>query len=495
MGITDMKNPSTDTLKVLFAASEAEPFVKVGGLGDVAGTLPDALVSYFKKTPNLPTLDFRLFIPFHSKIPASKFHIEKLCTIDVPTNRDPIPAHIYLNSDLTYPVYLIAGEPLPADGPVYDPNPVVDGKKFSFFSLAVLEYCRQNTWIPDILHANDWHTALLPHLIRERNEYKDLFSRTKTLLSVHNLPFMGGGSQAGLLEMGIKPSKDFRLPKWSKHMPLPMGLAASDRILAVSPGYAREMLTPEYGCGLDGFLFTVTEKLGGILNGLDTTLWDPSHDPLLVKNYSSYTIAKRAKNKEEILTRLGLEYEPRTPLIIMVTRIDQQKGIDIALKALESIMERKFQLIILGVGDPTLEDACKALEELYPERVRFLQRFDQTLSHQLYSSGDIILIPSRYEPCGLTQMISMRYGCVPVARNTGGLSDTIIDTSPDNGQTGFLFQETTPESCARAIERALNMFINQDIWLRIQKNGMKMDFSWKKSAEKYANEYLSLRKQ
>jgi starch synthase len=152
-------------------------------------------------------------------------------------------------------------------------------------------------------------------------------------------------------------------------------------------------------------------------------------------------------------------------------------------------------LIILGVGDPTLEDACKALEELYPERVRFLQRFDQTLSHQLYSSGDIILIPSRYEPCGLTQMISMRYGCVPVARNTGGLSDTIIDTSPDSGQTGFLFQETTPESCARAIERALNMFINQDIWLRIQKNGMKMDFSWKKSAEKYANEYLSLRKQ
>ncbi len=488
-----MNNEPTNTLKVLFAASEAEPFVKVGGLGDVAGTLPGALVSYFQETPNLPALDFRLFIPFHSKIPASKFHIEKIGTIDIPSGNDPIPAHYYLCTDLKYPVYLIAGEPMPADAPVYDPNPVVDGKKFAFFSLAVLEFCRQNSWIPDILHANDWHTAVLPHLIRERKEYKDLFSHTKTMLSVHNLPFMGGGSQAGLLEMEIKPSKDFRLPKWSRHMPLPMGLAASDRILAVSPGYAREMLTSEYGCGLDGFLFTVTEKLGGILNGLDTTLWDPSHDPLLVKKYSSVTILKRAKNKEEILTRLGLEYQPRTPLIIMVTRIDQQKGIDIALKALESIMERKFQLIILGVGDPTLEDACKALEEQYPDRVRLLQRFDQTLSHQLYGSGDIILIPSRYEPCGLTQMISMRYGCVPVARDTGGLSDTIIDTSPESGQTGFLFKETTPESCAGAIERALNTYINQDFWLRIQKNGMKTDFSWKKSAEKYANEYLTLR--
>jgi starch synthase len=487
-----MKNMPTETLKVLFAASEAEPFIKVGGLGDVAGTLPGALVSYFQETPDLPTLDFRLFIPFHSRIPASKFQIEKISTIDIPSSGGDIPAHIYLCSDQKYPVYLIAGEPLPADAPVYDTNPVVDGKKFAFFSLAVLEFCRLNNWIPEILHANDWHTSLLPHLIRENKEYKDLFSQTKTILSVHNLPFMGGGSQAGLLEMGIKPTRDFRLPKWSKHMPLPMGMAAADRILAVSPGYAREMLTPEYGCGLDGFLFTVTDKVSGILNGLDIKTWDPAHDSHLVKKYSKYSIQNRAENKEEMLTRLGLNYEPRTPLIIMITRIDQQKGIDIALKALQSVTERKFQVIILGVGDPTLEDACKALEEQYPDRVRLLQRFDQTLSHQLYGSGDMILVPSRYEPCGLTQMISMRYGCVPVARNTGGLSDTIIDTAPDQGQTGFLFNEATPDSCAEAIERALNMYINQSFWQQIQKNGMKTDFSWKNSAENYAKEYLTL---
>jgi len=294
--------------------------------------------------------------------------------------------------------------------------------------------------------------------------------------------------------MGIKSSADFRLPKWARHMPLPMGLASADRIIAVSPGYAREILTPEFGCGLDGFLFTCTEKVSGILNGLDTKIWNPARDAYLVSTFTKLSLNSRSKNKEEILTRLGLEYDPRTPLIIMISRIDQQKGIDYALKALRNLTERKFQVIILGVGDPVLEDACKTLEEDYPDRVRFLQRFDQALSHQLYGSGDMILIPSRYEPCGLTQMIAMRYGCVPVARNTGGLSDTIFDSSPEAGQTGFLFSYATPESCEDAIERSLNAYINQTTWLQIQKNGMKIDFSWKNSAARYAQEYLSLSK-
>jgi starch synthase len=487
-----MKSIPSETIKVLFAASEAEPFIKVGGLGDVSGTLPGALTDYFQATPNLPALDIRLFIPFHSKIQASKFHLEKIATFPIAAVTGDIPATVFLCNDLKYPVYLISGEPLPVDGAVYDPNPTVDGKKFAFFSLAVLEFCRQNSWIPDVLHANDWHTALIPYLIREKKEYKELFAKTHTILGIHNLPFMGGGTQAGLLEMGINPSKDFRLPKWSRHMPLPMGMADSDRILAVSPGYAREILTPEFGCGLDGFLFTCPEKVGGILNGLDIKVWDPGHDSFLVNSYTKLSLQKRAKNKQEMLTRLGLEYDARTPLIIMITRIDQQKGIDIALKALQNLTERKFQVIILGVGDPVLEDACKALEEDYPDRVRLLQRFDPALSHQLYSSGDMILIPSRYEPCGLTQMISMRYGCVPVARNTGGLSDTILDTTPETGQTGFLFEEAAVVSCAEAIERALNTYINQPAWQQIQKNGMKTDFSWKNSAIKYADEYITL---
>jgi starch synthase len=303
---------------------------------------------------------------------------------------------------------------------------------------------------------------------------------------------MGGGTQAGLIEMGIPPSQDFRLPKWARHMPLPMGLASADRIIAVSPGYAREILTPEFGCGLDGFLFTCTEKVSGILNGLDIKVWNPAHDSYLVSTFTKLSLQKRLKNKQEILTRLGLEYNARTPLIIMISRIDHQKGIDYSLKSLRNLTERKYQVVILGVGDPVLEDACKSLEDDFPDRFRFLQRFDQTLSHQLYASGDMILIPSRYEPCGLTQMISMRYGCVPIARNTGGLSDTIIDTTPQTGQTGFLFPDANSESCETAIERALNAFINQETWTQIQKNGMKIDFSWKNSAKKYADDYITL---
>lgn len=488
----NMNSNSPETIRVLVVASEAEPFVKVGGLGDVAGSLPDALIEHFKSNSHLPGLDIRLVIPFHGRIQRSKFHFNKILSFPVASPQDAIMADVFLCEDLKYPVYLIAGEPLPPDGAVYDPNPVVDGKKFAFFSLAVLEFFRLHSWIPDILHLNDWHTALISYLIREKNEYKKIYINTQTILGIHNLPFMGGGTLAGLTEMGIPPSSDFRLPKWARHMPLPMGLASADRIIAVSPGYAREILTPEFGCGLDGFLNTCREKVTGILNGLDTKLWNPARDSYLVSTYTKLSLQKRARNKEEILTRLGLDYDPRTPLIIMISRIDQQKGIDFALKALENLMERKFQVIILGVGDPLLEDACKTLEEDYAERIRFLQRFDQALSHQLYSSGDMILIPSRYEPCGLTQMISMRYGCVPIARETGGLSDTIHDTTPNTGQTGFLFPAATPDSCEEAIERALNAFINQATWKQIQKNGMKTDFSWNNSAARYTEEYLAL---
>jgi starch synthase len=487
-----MNSNSPETIRVLVVASEAEPFVKVGGLGDVAGSLPTALVEYFKDNPNLPRLDIRLIIPFHNRVQTSKFHFAKILSFPVVSSQEEINADVFLCEDLKYPVYLISGEPLPLDGAVYDPNPVVDGKKFAFFSLAVLEFCRLHSWIPDILHVNDWHTALIPYLIRKKEEYQTVFASTRTILGVHNLPFMGGGTLAGLTEMGIPSSSDFRLPKWARQMPLPMGLVSADRIIAVSPGYAREILTPEFGCGLDSFLHSCREKVTGILNGLDTRQWNPARDSYLVSTYTKLSLQSRSKNKEEILTRLGLDFDPRTPLIIMISRIDQQKGIDFALKALENLMERKFKVIILGVGDPILEDACKTLEEDHPERIRFLQRFDQALSHQLYGSGDMILIPSRYEPCGLTQMISMRYGCVPIARNTGGLSDTIHDATPTTGQTGFLFPAATAESCEEAIERALNTFINQSTWKQIQKNGMKTDFSWNNSAARYAEEYMTL---
>jgi len=487
-----MKSNLTESLKVLFSTSEAEPFIKIGGLGDVAGSLPLALQYYFQNSPRLPKLDLRIFIPFHSRIPIDRFHTEKVDTFFISSVDEPIQVEVFLCTDTNIPVYLILGIPIPPDSPVYDPNPFIDGRKFAFFSIATLEFCRRQNWHPDILHANDWHTALMPFLIRQPDAFNGFFNNTRTILGVHNLPFMGGGTQGGLETFDIHPSNDFRLPKWSRYMPLPMGLSTTDRIIAVSPGYAQEILTPEFGCGLDGFLYTCPEKIVGILNGLDTTSWNPITDSVLVANYSKSSPQKKIKNKQEIVTRLGLEFNERTPLIIMISRLDQQKGLDFGIKALQNLTERKFQVIILGVGDPELEDTCRAFEDKYPERVRWLQRFDQTLSHQLYASGDMIIIPSRYEPCGLTQMIAMRYGCIPVARNTGGLRDTITDTEPQTRQTGFLFQNATAEECEKAIERALNTFIDQSRWELIQKNGMRLDFSWNNSAAKYAVEYMTL---
>ncbi|MEI8130799.1 MAG: glycogen synthase [Leptolinea sp.] len=489
-----MKSDSKEPLKVLFSASEAEPFIKIGGLGDVAGSLPYALQTYFQNSPNLPKLDLRIFIPFHSKIPLDRFQTEKIDSFVIGSIEAPIQTEVFLCNDTNMPVYLIAGNPIPVDSPVYDSNPLIDGKKFAFFSIAVLEFCRRQNWQPDILHVNDWHTALMPFLIRQPHAFNGFYNNARTILGVHNLPFMGGGTQAGLETFEIPSSSDFRLPKWSRYMPLPMGFSTADRIIAVSPGYAQEILTPEFSCGLDGFFFTCTEKVTGILNGLDTTLWNPLTDPVLVANYSKSSLHKKLNNKQEIIARLGMEFNERTPLIIMISRLDQQKGLDFAIQALQNLTERKFQVIILGVGDPLLEDACRAFEDEYPERVRWLHRFDQTLSHQLYAAGDMIVIPSRYEPCGLTQMIAMRYGCIPVARNTGGLRDTITDSNSLNGQTGILFQNATAKECENAIERALNTFIDQSRWEIIQKNAMKLDFSWNNSAAKYAAEYNSLRK-
>lgn len=490
-----MKSNSAESLMVLFTASEAEPFIKIGGLGDVAGSLPYALQDYFQSTPSLPHLDLRICIPFHSKILREKFHFEEIDNFVISNGKSSVLATVFLSNETKIPVYLVAGEPIPDEAPVYDPNPAVDGKKFAFFSLAILEFFQRQNWKPDIIHANDWHTALVPYLIRQPEAFSGFYKTTRTILGVHNLPFMGGGTQAGLQFFDIPPSKEFRLPAWARNMPLPMGLATADRIVAVSPGYGQEILTPEFGCGLEGFLLTRKHNITGILNGLDTHHWNPSTDKVLVSNYSRSTLQNKIKNKQEIITRLGLEFDQRTPLIIMISRLDQQKGLDLAIKSLQSMTERRYQVIILGVGDPVLEDQCRSFEDEYPERVRWLQRFDQTLSHQLYASGDMIVIPSRYEPCGLTQMISMRYGCVPVARNTGGLRDTIVDGDDQAGQTGFLFEAATSEACSKAIERALNTYIDQDKWENIRKNGMKLDFSWKKSAKLYSEEYIRLWKE
>ena len=488
------------SLRVLFLASEADPFVKIGGLGDVAGSLPPAL-----KTVD-DSIDVRLVIPFHGAIQRQAYKLRTVGVFDVPSAGGAIRAealHIELDG---LPVYLIAGAPIAPDAPVYSADPAQDGRKFTFFSLAALELARYLDWSPDVLHANDWHTApAIYALARARGQDPlpsrrsrvtaagdQFFQHTATLLGLHNLPYLGIGTEAALTAFELPPASGSDLPVWAAHLPLPLGLLAADHIVAVSPNYAREILTPAFGSDLHEFLRSRASSISGILNGIDTLRWDPRSDPDLVVNYDADQLEKRALNKAALQTEFGLAQDPRRPLFGVVSRLDFQKGVNLVPDALRQVSDQDCQLIVLGAGDPQLERAIYQLEVEFPDRVRAAIRFDSTLSSRIFAGVDALLIPSRYEPCGLTQMIAMRYGCVPVARATGGLVDTITDYDDPGQSTGFLFEAPTSGDLATALLRANQVFEDRDTWLALQRRGMGQDFSWARSAKAYLEFYQDL---
>jgi starch synthase len=345
----------------------------------------------------------------------------------------------------------------------------------------------------DILHANDWHTASAIYALKTQPLTSQYLAGTKTVHTLHNLPFMGYGIQPALTAYGLPPTENTSLPQWARHAPLPLGLLHADQIVAVSPHYAEEILTAEFGCGLEDFLKQRQDVLTGVLNGLDTDTWNPETDPHIAKNFSSHTLDLRIENKTALQRQFNLGEDAAIPLLTIISRMDPQKGIDIALRGLAYCEDLPWQAIILGTGTPHVENMARGLESEYPQRVRSIIDFDSKLAHQLYAGADMFLMPSRYEPCGLSQMIAMRYGCVPIARATGGLSDTIQHISRSvNGGTGFLFSKPYPSVFAATLKRALNFFHKPNTWRQIQLNGMAIDFSWQTSAEKYVQIYLQL---
>jgi starch synthase len=297
---------------------------------------------------------------------------------------------------------------------------------------------------------------------------------------------MGPDVSAIIEKYGLKLAQT-DLPEWARVMPLPLGLWASDAIVAVSPTYGREILTPEYGCGLDEFLISRGDAVSGILNGLDTASFDPAVDVALGANFSVDTLDKRASNKRLLQERLGLPRDPETPLLATVSRMDVQKGIDMVFSALKMMKKSKWQAVILGTGDPKLEAEALKLQEALPDRVKVETRYDAGLARQIYAGSDMFLMPSRYEPCGLSQMISMRYGCVPIVRAAGGLNDTV-----KHGVTGFVFEKAHHMALAAAIKSAIKVFAEREKWREIQCAGMAQDFSWENSARKYLELYQSL---
>jgi len=468
------------TINVLFLAAEAEPFVKVGGLGDVAGTLPRALRAF---SNNEIKLDVRPVLPYHSVIRADT--LRPVSIYSIPRGSSEIQVEAFEGILDSMPVYFINGDPIRASGSVYSSNNRLDAEKYAFFSLAALELPRQINWTPNIVHANDWHTALAAYcnLVKRWDEKT---RRVSSVVTIHNLPFLGPNVKEILEAYGL-PLANTDLPDWARVLPMPLGLWASDAMVAVSPTYADEILHEEFGSGLQDFFRNRSDTLYGILNGLDTVSFDPQTDPTLAANFNAETLSLRPRNKAALQERVGLSVNPDVPLLGMVTRMDQAKGIDIALKGLKMMSKQAWQLVVLGAGDPKLESMAKKLQESLPGRVCVETRYDAKLARQIYAGADIFLMPSRYEPCGISQMIAMRYGCLPLVRAVGGLHDTVTDS-----ETGFVFVDAKVKSFNDTLRRALQLYPYHSRWMNLQKAGMAQDFSWHNSAKKYIELYKKL---
>lgn len=471
-----------DIINVLFLAAEADPFIKVGGLGDVSSALPRAIRALTPEITGETKLDIRLVLPLHSAVRADP--LRPLTVFPLKRGDSEVQVEVFESVLDGMPVYFISGDPIRNSGSVYSLKAELDAEKYVFFSLAVVELPRQIGWDVDILHANDWHTALAAYANLTRR-WEEGSRRVASMLTLHNLPFMGPDISELLKLYGV-PLAQTDLPEWARVLPLPLGLWAADVITPVSPGYAEEILGEEFGCGLYDFLGTRRTNLHGILNGIDTASYNPTDDAALEAPFSRLTLPDRAPNKAALQARLGLAVSAEIPLLAMVTRMDVQKGVDIAIKALESFKGPEYQLIVLGTGDPVLEEAARALQAAHPDHIRIETRFDAQLARQIYAGSDLFLMPSRYEPCGLSQMISMRYGCVPLVRATGGLRDTV---TPD---TGFLFDKANPQALATTLRKALKQFPDREAWSNLQLTGMARDFSWVHSAKQYFELYQSL---
>lgn len=480
---------SQTALKIFFLAAEAEPFIKVGGLADYAGSLPKELIKLSTWQSKSRKLDIRIAIPYHGKINEKKWPINHSIDFTVIEKGKLTLARVFTSNVNGLIFYFISRcRRESRKDSVYPDTNLKSWHKFAFFSIASLELLKQIKWKADILHVNDWHTAFALIKLAQIKKQDPFYKNIKSLLTIHNLAYMGGGSEKMLADYGLNPVSDPRLPKWAKYQPLPMALALANVIIAVSPSYAREIRTPDFGYGLEKLIEHRKKSVFGILNGIDYEKWNPNTDICIPHQYSYANLIKRKANKLFLQEKFCLPKDENIPLATIISRLDFQKGIDVVIDSFEKIKKISFQLIVLGSGSQEIENKLCEMERENPQNFRAIMKFDPQLANQLYGGADLILIPSRFEPCGLTQMIAMHYGCLPIARATGGLKDSICD-----GINGFLFKELTIYNFAKTFSQAINIYkTKKKKWELMQKNAMLADFSWKKSAQAYARLYFKL---
>ncbi len=481
-------------LRIALATSEIAPFAKSGGLADVSAALPAKL----KEAGH----DVRVFVPFYSSIDVDAYEFNLHPDVqDVSLHFGPVRIHFSLfqtklpGSDVTINFVhcprLYDRDGLYTDAP---DEPI----RFALLSRAVLECCQREQWAPDIIQCNDWQTALIPTYLKSLYAWDKLFAPTRTVLAVHNLGYQGIFPAKTLDVIGFAEAKrlfdkeDYLAGKVNF---LKTGLMHADRLSTVSPTYAEEIQTETYGFGLHELLTERSDDLTGILNGVDGEIWNPRTDKNIAARYSAKSLYRKEKAKVALLADLSLPYEKGVPVIGMITRLAGQKGVNLLEDSMPEILkERDLRFVVLGSGEPPLEEFFAELQEEFPDKVCFYRGFHAKLAHEIEAGSDMFLMPSLYEPCGLNQMYSLAYATVPVVRKTGGLADTVTQFDPETGEgNGIVFEHPTSDGVRWAVNTALDLYADEKNWKLIRKNGIEgADFSWDRAAASYAELYQAL---
>jgi len=473
-------------LKILLLAAEAVPFAKTGGLADVAGALPKAIRALGH--------DIRLAMPRYGRIEADRFSLEEvLPEYEVPVSRATEGASLLettIGQDI--PVYMVENARyFDREGIYMYPD---DADRFILFCRAVLEGLKLLEWKPDVIHCHDWHTAIVPNWLRTIYKDDPFYADVATVYTIHNLAYQGIFGHRVLEIAGIDEWGFIYHPEMADLNEvvdlMGRGIYWADLVSTVSETYAREILTPEYGERLDPLLRDRRDRLFGVLNGIDYEIANPATDPHLAVNYDLSTLERRVENKLALQREANLPQSPEVPIIGLISRLNDAKGMDILGDVIDHVLDLGVQVVVMGTGEQHYHDLLGRMVRQYPEQVAAFFTFNAPLAQRIYAGSDMFLMPSRYEPCGTGQLVAMHYGSVPIVRATGGLADTVQDYDPATGEgTGFVFLPYDRWALFAAIVRALEMFRHKDIWQRLQARGMSADFSWQRSAVTYVDLY------
>ena len=472
--------------KILFVTSEAHPLIKTGGLADVCGSLPKALAELSQ--------DIRLIIPNYQALKTSE-SVRFMCSIRVDNRNINILETRMPDSQVIvwlvdYPSYFnYPGNPYVDEQGESWPN---NAERFGLFCRIAVEAAMDRVnqdWKPDVVHCNDWQSGLVPALLSFEND------RPSTIFTIHNMAYQGLFPASAAATLNI-PGQLWHPAGLEFHGMLSFikgGLVYADYITTVSPTYALEIQTAEFGYGLEGLLEHRKEFLGGIINGIDLDQWDAEKDPYIAQTYSLSTLDKKQLNKVALQTKFSLPVKGDIPLFGLIGRLVAQKGIDMILECLPEMMTMDIQFVLLGSGDKEFEKQLKDLALLYPNKIAVQIGYDEALAHLIEAGADVFLMPSRFEPCGLNQMYSQRYGTIPIVRKTGGLADTVMDSLPttlaDKTASGIVFSEASASALLEAIKRTLILYSMPDTWKKMQTNAMNKNFSWQRSAQEYLELY------